>query len=106
MPYLQAAAMSDVEALASKAPPPGQQCPEWDDARREVCESPLQLRLFKAIRSAGLPEPMKQHEVHDGRGRLVTRPDFAYTTPHRILIYVWHGQAELVLSFINKSTLV
>src|SRR5438105_15477274 len=61
--------------------------PDWDEARREGCESPLELRLLKAIRAAGLPEPVKQHEVYDSRGRLLTRADFAYETPKRILIY-------------------
>jgi len=36
---------------------------------------------------AALPEPVKQHEVSDTHGRLVTRADFAYRTPKRILIY-------------------
>src|ERR1019366_574066 len=57
--------------------------PEWDEARREGCESPLELRLLKAIRSAGLPEPVKQHEVYDSRGRLLTRPASAYPPPKR-----------------------
>ena len=61
--------------------------PEWDEVRHEGCESPLELCLLKAIRSAGLPEPLKQHEVYNSRGRLITRSDFAYTTPKRILIY-------------------
>jgi very-short-patch-repair endonuclease len=43
--------------------------------------------LLKAMRAAGLPEPVKQHEVYDARGRLLTRSDFAYITPKRILIY-------------------
>jgi very-short-patch-repair endonuclease len=61
--------------------------PDWEEARREGCESPIELALLKAIRSAGLPEPIKQHEIRDGQGRLTTRADFAYTTPRRILIY-------------------
>lgn len=87
MPYLQAAAASDLEPLVSTAPPSRGAGPEWDEARREGCESPLELRLLKAIRAAGLPEPVKQHEVYDSRGRLLTRADFAYVTPKRILIY-------------------
>jgi len=39
------------------------------------------------MRAAGLPEPMKQHEVYDMLGRLLTRADFAHLTPKRILIY-------------------
>jgi hypothetical protein len=87
MPYLQAAAASELEPLVSTAPPSRGEGPEWDEARREGCESPLELRLLKAMRSAGLPEPVKQHEVYDSRGRLLTRADFAYVTPKRILIY-------------------
>jgi hypothetical protein len=44
-------------------------------------------RLLRVIRAAGLPEPQKQHEVYASRGRLLTRADFAYLTPKRILIY-------------------
>jgi hypothetical protein len=33
-----------------------------------------------------LPEPVKQHEVYDSRGHLLTRADFAYVTPKRILV--------------------
>src|ERR1039457_69214 len=84
MPYLQAAAASELEPLVSTMPPSRGGGPEWDEARREGCESPLELRLLKAIRSAGLPEPVKQHEVYDSRGRLLTRADFAYVTPKRI----------------------
>jgi len=87
MPYLQAAAASELEPLVSSAPPSRGEGPEWDEARREGCESPLELRLLKAIRAEGLPEPVKQHEVYDSRGRLLTRADFAYVTPKRILIY-------------------
>jgi Protein of unknown function (DUF559) len=87
MPYLQAAAASELVPLASAAAPPRSEGPEWDEARREGCESPLELRLLKAIRAAGLPEPLKQHEVYDSRGHLLTRADFAYVTPKRILIY-------------------
>jgi len=87
MPYLQAAAASELVALVSAARPTQGEGPEWDQARQEGCESPLELRLLKAIRAAGLPEPLKQHEVYNSRGRLITRSDFAYTTPKRVLIY-------------------
>ena len=73
--------------LVSTAPPSRGQGPEWDEARQEGCESPLELRLLRAIRAAGLPEPVKQHQVYDARGCLLTRADFAYVTPKRILIY-------------------
>jgi hypothetical protein len=87
MPYLQAAAASELDPLVSTAPRLRGEGPEWDEARREGCESPLEFRLLQAIRAAGLPEPLKQHEVYDTRGRLLTRADFAYVTPERILIY-------------------
>jgi hypothetical protein len=87
MPYLQAAAASELQSLTSTAQPSRGEGPEWDEARREGCESPLELRLLKAMRVAGLPEPLKQHKVYDSRGHLLTRADFAYVTPKRILIY-------------------
>ena len=87
MPYLQAAAASELDALVSTAAPSRNDGPEWEEARREGCESPLELRLLKAMRAAELPEPVKQHEVYDSRGHLLTRADFAYVTPKRILIY-------------------
>jgi hypothetical protein len=61
--------------------------PEWDTARREGCESPLELRLLLAIRQSGLPEPQKQFIIHDTTGRILTRADFAYPDEH-LLIYV------------------
>jgi very-short-patch-repair endonuclease len=60
--------------------------PEWEEARREGCESPQELRLLRAIRAAGLPEPEKQYEVREG-GILLTEADFAYPA-QRVLIYV------------------
>jgi hypothetical protein len=87
MPYLQAAAASELEPLVSPTQPLRSEGPEWDEARHAGCESPLELRLLQAIRAAGLPEPLKQHEVYDARGRLLTRADFAYLTPKRVLIY-------------------
>ncbi len=87
MPYLKVAAESDV--LPETLSPTSQtgEGPAWDEARAEGCDSPLELRLLKEMRTAGLPEPLKQHEVFSGEGRLITRADFAYTTPRRILIY-------------------
>ena len=87
MPYLQAAAGSVLKPMISAAQPSRGEGPEWEEARQEGCESPLELRLLKAIRAAGLSEPLKQHEIYDSRGRLGTRADFAYETPKRILIY-------------------
>jgi very-short-patch-repair endonuclease len=85
LPYLQAAAASTLSDPTT-APAPGQG-PEWEEARREGCESPLELRLLRAIRASGLPEPMKQFEVADGQGRVITRADFAYQEPRQVLIY-------------------
>jgi hypothetical protein len=41
MPYLQVAAASELEPLAATAPVSRTEGPEWDEARREGCESPL-----------------------------------------------------------------
>jgi very-short-patch-repair endonuclease len=60
---------------------------EWEEARREGCVSPAELRLLKALRAAGLPEPQKQFEVKDEQGEIVTVADFAYPE-QRLLIYV------------------
>jgi len=87
LPYLQVAAVSELEPVASPTTQAPGEGPEWDEARSEGCESPLELRLLREIRAAGLPEPQKQHEVYDSRGRLLTRADFAYLAPKRILIY-------------------
>ena len=87
MPYLQSAAASELDPMASTSPSSRGQWPEWDEARREGCESPLELRLLRAMRTTGLPEPVKQHEVYESHGRLLTRANFAYLTPKRILIY-------------------
>jgi superfamily II DNA/RNA helicase/very-short-patch-repair endonuclease len=87
MPYLRVAAVSIVEpgrVTERRAPREG---PDWEEARSEGCESPLELALLRAIRAAGLPEPLKQHKFYDSHGRLVTRADFAYTTPRRVLLY-------------------
>jgi hypothetical protein len=73
--------------------------PEWEEARREGCESPQELRLLKAIRADGsLPEPSKQHVVLDG-GKFLTRADFAYLDcSPKLLIYVdglaWHSEVH------------
>jgi MrfA Zn-binding domain len=87
MPYLRVAALSAVEPCAAAELRTSVDGPEWDEARREGCESPLELALLRAIRSAGLPEPLKQYELYNHRGRLITRADFAYTTPRRVLLY-------------------
>jgi len=87
MPYLRTAALSNIERCSIDARLISNDGPDWDEARKEGCESPLEIALLRAIRSAGLPEPLKQHEVHDGHGRIIARADFAYATPRRILLY-------------------
>jgi very-short-patch-repair endonuclease len=88
VPQLQALAASAVECTGDIAPNWHVVCgPEWDEARAEGCESPQELRLLRAIRQAGLPEPVRQHEVTGEEGCLVTRADFAYPD-HRALVYV------------------
>ena len=74
---------------AGEAPPEraSTEGPAWDAARREGCESPLELRLLEAMREAGLPEPEKQHRVANDAGRIITRADFAYSA-EQVLIYV------------------
>lgn len=56
-------------------------------------ESPLEDRVLRLLRRAGLPEPVCQHEVRDG-DRFVGRVDFAYPNL-RLAIeadgYEWHS---------------
>lgn len=63
-------------------------------------ESVFETRLLRMILRAGLPAPLRQHELRDVRGRLIARVDFAYPQ-HRIAIeadgYRWHaGRARWV----------
>jgi hypothetical protein len=86
-PYLRAASTEGVRSLGFGAGAPHvTEGPEWEEARREGCGSPQELRLLRAMREAGLPEPEKQYEVRDG-ARLITLADFAYPD-RRLLIYV------------------
>jgi len=86
-------------AESVEAAAPSTEGPEWDEARKEGCESPQELRLLKAIREDGsLPEPEKQHVVID-ENRILTRADFAYLDCEpKLLIYVdgllWHSSAR------------
>jgi len=86
--YLEAAAQESVIRAESDvdSPLPAEGL-EWDEARREGCESPLELRLLRAIRGLGLPEPDKQSEIQNARGAMLTRADFAYPDK-RLLVYV------------------
>lgn len=85
---LRAASVDVVEDRGEALAPPQQtRGPEWDEARTEGCGSPIELRLLRAMRENGLPEPVKQHEIHGTDGRLLTAADFAYPD-QRLLIYV------------------
>ena len=87
MPYLQVAAVSELEPLASTPTPPPGEGPEWDEARSEGCESPLELRLLRAIRAAGLPEPRSSTRSMI-RGADCLRGRTSHTSRRRrILIY-------------------
>jgi len=87
VPYLNAAVLENVEQVGAQRPVATTEGPEWDEARREGCGSPMELRLLRAMREAGLDEPEKQYEVHRTDGTLITIADFAYPQ-HRLLIYV------------------
>jgi very-short-patch-repair endonuclease len=56
------------------------------------CESPLESRLFRVIKKAGLPLPVRQFKV-EHRGELIARVDFAYPDL-KVAIeadgYAWH----------------
>jgi ATP-dependent helicase YprA (DUF1998 family) len=99
VPYLRALSGEVVVGegqIHGVQPVPGNEGPEWDEARAEGCESPQELNLLKAIRGDGsLPEPQKQYEVWDG-GSMLTRADFAFLGgAKKVLIYVdglqWHS---------------
>jgi hypothetical protein len=65
-------------AGTAAAAAPTTEGPDWEEARREGCESPQELRLLKALRADGtLPEPAKQHVVKDGERILNFRKLFA-----------------------------
>lgn len=59
-----------------------------------LSESVFETRLLRAIIRAGLPRPVRQHEIRDARGRLIARVDLAYPGD-RIAIeaegYRWHS---------------
>ena len=98
--HLQGVTGETVELLETVQPAAAAvEGPEWEEARREGCESPQELRLLKAIRENGtLPEPDKQHVVWDAN-RVLTRADFAYLDCEpKLLIYVdglaWHSEVR------------
>ena len=59
----------------------------WREARAEGCDSPAELRLLRALRAAGAPEPEKQYVVTRQNGRLLSYADFAWPE-QRLLVYV------------------
>jgi very-short-patch-repair endonuclease len=74
-----------------------------------VPQSVFETKLLRALRAAGLPKPLIQHEVRD-RGRLVGVVDFAYPDA-RLAIeaegYRWHsgrGRFERDLARRNALT--
>jgi ATP-dependent helicase YprA (DUF1998 family)/very-short-patch-repair endonuclease len=88
VPQLLAASLDNIRDLGSAEPEShSTEGPEWDEARREGCGSPLELRLLQAMRTGGFPEPEKQFEVQAPTGRLITVADFAYPGSG-LLIYV------------------
>jgi very-short-patch-repair endonuclease len=89
LPQLLATRGETVETLAAAIPAHRGvlEGPDWDEARREGCGSPQELRLLRAMRDAGLPEPQKQFRITSDAGRLITQADFAYPDRH-LLIYV------------------
>ena len=88
VPHLTAAIAEMVTSLGSTPPPqPITEGPEWDEARHEGCDSPLELVLLRAMRDGSLAEPEKQYTVEDENGRILTRADFAFPA-QRILVYV------------------
>jgi very-short-patch-repair endonuclease len=54
--------------------------------RRCATESEMETKLLRAIRAAGLPEPVVQYEVWAG-GALIGRVDFAYPDAHIAIEY-------------------
>jgi len=85
IPWLEAVAKATVTQTKVIRPP--FEGPEWEEARKEGCGSPAELRLLKGIRNSGLPEPQKQFEVRGERDEVITVADFAYPE-NRLLIYV------------------
>lgn len=68
-------------------------------------DSQFETRLFRVLRAARLPRPVKQFVVRDVNGRFVARPDFAITE-HLIAIeahsYRYHMGRKPFLNDIRK----
>lgn len=62
--------------------------------RRNVPGSRWESVVRRAIVRGGLPEPVRQFEVHDGAGRFVARPDLAYPHARVYIEYDGRGHAD------------
>lgn len=58
----------------------------WREALEEGCGSPLELKLLRALRELGIPEPNKQFEIVRPNGSLLSLADFAWPQ-QRLLVY-------------------
>jgi very-short-patch-repair endonuclease len=71
---------------------------------RTVHQSPIEAMLAKAIKRAGLPDPVAQHHVR-ARGRLVTIPDFAYPD-RKVCVFCdgwkYHGTLDAAMGDARK----
>lgn len=85
LPWLKA--VRNTAVVHGETRQPQTEGPEWEEARREGCQSPPELYLLRAMRAAGLPEPTKQLQIADERGQIITIADFAYPDSN-LLIYV------------------
>ena len=108
-PYLAVVAAETIRETVTAAPAVTQEGPDWEEARREGCGSPLELRLLRAIREAGLPEPDKQVSISSSAGRLLTVADFAYQDA-QLLIYVdglaFHSSLRMRIHDANQTNQV
>lgn len=79
---------------------------EWEEARKEGCGSPLELKLLRAMRDGGLDEPRTQFEVLAPAGCRITLADFAYPDD-RLLIYVdglaFHSSVRMRIHDVRQT---
>ncbi|MCC6338118.1 MAG: type IV toxin-antitoxin system AbiEi family antitoxin domain-containing protein [Myxococcales bacterium] len=65
-----------------------------EERRGQRTDSPLEVRVWRQLRAAGLPRPRLQHDVFDAAG-FVMRVDFAWPH-HRVAVhadsFLWHGR--------------
>jgi very-short-patch-repair endonuclease len=59
----------------------------YAEAAAEGCGSPAELRLLRALRENGVPEPEKQFAITRANGTLLSVADFAWPSA-RLLVYV------------------